>query len=161
MDKYALSRVKLVENRRALSVMMERFSEELSLDDLAEATGVSKFVLCRSFQREFSVTPIRWLWYFRTILAAEFIKAAPQYSLTDIAFACGFTASAHFSRSFRALFQQAPIDYRRRIREELANHPAPQASLTEFNPIIIRDTLWSSLETAPQAADGSQRSALY
>lgn len=159
MDKFALSRVKLVENRRVLAVMMERFSEELSLDDLAEATNVSKFVLCRSFQKEFGVTPIRWLWYFRTVLAAEFIKIAPHYSLTDIAFACGFSASAHFSRSFRALFQEAPIDYRRRMREEVAQRPAACSTLIDFNPIVIRNTLWSSLETAQQVVEGSDVSA--
>ena len=100
---------------RALVYMVENFSEEMNLDELSEEAQTSKFNLCRSFNRRYGVPPMRWLWIFRVLLAAEFIKLAPDWSLTDIAFTCGFCSSAHFSRNFSAVMKRSPSSYRRRL----------------------------------------------
>lgn len=101
----------------ALLHMIEKFSEEIDLEDLAEAAGISRFNLCRNFQKKYGVSPIKWLWLFRTLLAAEFIEIAPDWSLTDIAFTCGFTSSSHFSRSFHQILGVSPSKYRRDMTE--------------------------------------------
>jgi AraC-like DNA-binding protein len=98
---------------RVVAYVLENFAEEIRLEDLAGEAGLSRFNFCRKFHRECGVSPMRWLWNFRTILAAEFIALDPRWSLTDIAFSCGFTSSAHFSRSFRAMYQQSPSAYKK------------------------------------------------
>ena len=96
--------------------IVENFAEEISLADLAEYAGMNRFHFCRRFQKECDITPMRWLWNFRALLAAEFIRLDPNWSLTDIAFACGFTSSAHFSRAFKKIHGLSPSRYRREVR---------------------------------------------
>lgn len=116
-----------------VAYILENFSQELSLDDLATQAGLSRFNFCRRFQRECGLSPMRWLWNFRTLLAAEFIALDPKWSLTDVAFACGFSSSAHFSRSFKAMFKQSPSVYRRArlsaAKESKASRVAVEASI--------------------------------
>jgi transcriptional regulator GlxA family with amidase domain len=91
-----------------LEYVAQNFAEEITLEDMASAAGLSRFSLCRWFQRRFGVSPVRWLWMFRALLAHELISMEPRWSLTDIAFATGFTSSAHFSRFFRQVFGMTP-----------------------------------------------------
>ncbi len=102
-----------------ISFVLANFAEEIELDDLANAAGMSRFAFSRKFHRECGVPPMRWLWSFRTMLAAEFIELDPDWSMTDIAFSCGFSSSAHFSRSFRAVFGVTPSRFRREASERL------------------------------------------
>src|SRR5690606_33695587 len=82
--------------------------------------GMTRFNFCRRFQKECGITPMRWLWTFRTLLAGEFIRLDPRWSLTDVAFACGFTSSAHFSRSFKQTFGKTPSQFRKETLVETA-----------------------------------------
>jgi transcriptional regulator GlxA family with amidase domain len=86
----------------------QNVAEDLDLQQLASACGISKFNYCRKFHGLVGLTPMRWLWSFRVSLAKEFIAIDPQWTLTDIAFACGFTSSAHFSRVFRRMYKSSP-----------------------------------------------------
>lgn len=104
---------KIVES--VVTYVLSNFAEEINLDDLAREAGMSRFNFCRRFHKECGVPPMRWLWNFRTILAAEFINLDPRWSLTDVAFSCGFSSSAHFSRSFKAMFGKSPSLYRKEV----------------------------------------------
>lgn len=115
-----------------VTFVLSNFAEEINLDDLAREAGMSRFNFCRRFHKECGVPPMRWLWNFRTILAAEFINLDPRWSLTDVAFSCGFSSSAHFSRSFKAMFGKSPSRYRKEVEEMQDNfkkgHPTGQSS---------------------------------
>ena len=111
--------------QRVMPFILETFADEITLDDLARVAGMSRFNFCRRFHQECGLPPMRWLWSFRTILTAEFITLDPKWSLTDVAFSCGFKSSAHFSRSFKILFHQNPSQSR---REALARSPKAAAA---------------------------------
>lgn len=100
---------------KIIPYVLENFAEEICLEDLAQEAGMSRFNFCRRFHKECGLPPMRWLWNFRTLLAAEFISLDPRWSLTDVAFSCGFTSSAHFSRSFRAMFAKSPSQYKKDV----------------------------------------------
>jgi AraC-like DNA-binding protein len=102
--------------RKVIQYILDNFSEEIVLDDLAQQAGMSKFNFCRRFQIDCGISPMRWLWDFRTLLAGEFINQDPSWSLTDVAFACGFTSSAHFSRAFKKVHGKSPSTYRKEAR---------------------------------------------
>jgi AraC-like DNA-binding protein len=109
---------------QAITFMVNNFSQNIDLDRIASASGISKFTLCRKFQRRYRTTPMRWLWSFRSVLAAELMPIMPRWTLTDIAFCCGFSSSSHFSRSFLAMFGTKPS----RFRDQLlltTRHPIP------------------------------------
>ena len=105
--------------RKVILFILENFSEDIALDDLAQQAGMSKFNFCRRFQIDCGITPMRWLWDFRTLLAAEFINQDPNWSLTDVAFSCGFTSSAHFSRAFKKVHGKSPSQYRKEAKATL------------------------------------------
>jgi AraC-like DNA-binding protein len=114
---------------KVIAFVLEAFAEEITLEDLAREAGMSRFNFCRRFHKECGLPPMRWLWNFRTQLAAEFIQLDPRWSLTDIAFSCGFTSSAHFSRSFKAAFGKSPSQYKKdALAAERAQTTKPAAS---------------------------------
>jgi len=136
-----------------LDYVVTNFAEEVTLDDLASAAGLSRFSLCRYFQKRFGVTPMRWLWSFRILLAHELISIEPRWSLTDIAFATGFTSSAHFSRFFRQTFAIAPSRHR---RTSLARHTG---STTESSYIPFETLFASNSEKIKRAAVAALRAS--
>ncbi len=105
---------------KVVAYVLEAFAEEITLEDLAREAGMSRFNFCRRFHKECGVPPMRWLWNFRTILAAEFITLDATWSLTDIAFSCGFTSSAHFSRSFKTMFSKSPSQHKKEVLQATA-----------------------------------------
>ncbi len=116
-----------------IDFVLERFADELTLDDLAGAVGMSRFHFCRSFQRAVGAPPVKWLWTLRTLLAAEFIDLDPKWSLTDVAFACGFTSSAHFSRAFKSMHGISPSAFRRRAQALQAARAGSGGSKSSLN----------------------------
>jgi len=98
---------------KVINYITEEFAEEITLEDLAEVAEVSSFQLCRIYNKNMGITPIRWLWLFRIHLAYEYITLIPECSLTDIAFSCGYSSSAHFSRFFRKIYGVSPSDFRK------------------------------------------------
>ena len=134
-----------------VSFVLNNFADEINLDDLAREAGMTRFNFCRRFHKECGVPPMRWLWNFRTILAAEFINLDPRWSLTDVAFSCGFSSSAHFSRSFKAMFQKSPSQYRKGLLE-LRGSGLPRVSLTGKAGEAAFDLLFTNNETVVRRA---------
>lgn len=99
--------------RESFCYMATHVSERFSLDELACRVGISKFSLCRGFQRMFAVPPFEWLWQFRVVLAAELLRLPVRWDVQQIGFKCGFASSAHFSRAFKRVYGMTPGAYRR------------------------------------------------
>jgi AraC family transcriptional regulator, positive regulator of tynA and feaB len=60
-------------------------------------------------------TPSALIWQRRLQRAHELLSRSPHLPITEIAFNCGFKDSAHFSRSYRKAFGQAPRVTRRAL----------------------------------------------
>lgn len=88
-------------------------SEEVTLADLLPGTGVAFNTLTRHFKSNFGITPMHWLWVFRTVTAAAMLAETPTSNVTSIAFYCGFSSSSHFSRKFSSIFKSSPSQFRK------------------------------------------------
>ncbi|CAH0198589.1 HTH-type transcriptional activator RhaS [Rahnella aquatilis] len=55
------------------------------------------------------------MWKVRLALAREFIHLAPEWSLTDISYACGFSSLPHFSRSFSKTYNESPLKFKQNV----------------------------------------------
>lgn len=88
--------------------IIKNISEDISLDDLAQTVGISKFALTRLFHKYYGIAPMRWLWAFRAHLAKDIIAKGLGLALMDVLTLCGFNSPQHFSRFFRKTFRQAP-----------------------------------------------------
>lgn len=86
--------------RRALDYVEDRGNEKISLAELAEAAGVSRFHLVKIFQKELGVSPMKYIEWMRIERAKQMIRSS-QLPLVEIAYAIGFSDQSHFTRRFR------------------------------------------------------------
>jgi len=87
-------------------------SQELSLVELAEVAGFSKFHFHRIFYSFMKETLFQFIQRVRLQKAADKLCMNTTASITEIAYDCGFSSSAAFSRSFKTFFDQTPSQYR-------------------------------------------------
>lgn len=104
---------------KVIDYIIENISEDILLEDLERISGKTRFDICRVFNLFYGITPIKWMWKVRLTLAKEFIDLAPDWSLTDISCACGFTSLPHFSRSFSLAYKQSPMKFKKTARARL------------------------------------------
>jgi AraC-like DNA-binding protein len=97
---------------------------------ISEALGVSRSTLYRLFEPLGGVTA--YVWDRRLHLArAALLDPKRARRISEIAFQCGFSSEAHFSRSFRKAFNIRPSDLRS-LQPSLSDEPdSPFARWTE------------------------------
>lgn len=98
--------------RKALSYIAANIDAPIGLSDLAEEVGCCRYYLTLVFKRELGETPMRWLWRYRTRVAALTIRTFPGASLIAISIACGFRNTSHFSTLFKRHLGMSPSSYR-------------------------------------------------
>ncbi len=86
-------------------------SDNLGLDTLAAAVGLSKDHLIRLFRRELDTTPARYI-ATRRIEAAQLRLVTETKSVKEIAFDLGFDDLAYFCRLFKKHTGMTPLTYR-------------------------------------------------
>ncbi len=89
------------------------FKESITLDGLAAVAHLNKYYLAHAFQKEYGVSPIRYL-TARRIRESRFLLAETDHSLSHIAQVLGFSSPSYFSQCFRRAEGVSPTEYRRR-----------------------------------------------
>jgi AraC-like DNA-binding protein len=86
----------------------------LSTEDIANHLGVTPRYVQIALASE-GLTPSEYLKVCRLQAARRLLSSAAfaERSITEIAFECGFTSSAHFSTEFRKCFGESPSGFRR------------------------------------------------
>ena len=95
----------------------DHFKENITLDQLAEIAHLNKYYLSHAFQREYGVSPIRYM-TGRRIEESRFLLAETDHSLSHIAQVLGFSSLSYFSQCFRRVEGVSPKEYRQRQRSE-------------------------------------------
>src|ERR1700722_3164030 len=95
----------------AKELLCDCVTKNFSLRDIALAVGVHPVHLCREFSRHYGCTMGRFQ-RSRRISVASALMRDTEYSLTEIAYASGFTDQSHFNRSFREMTGLRPLSYR-------------------------------------------------
>jgi AraC family transcriptional regulator len=97
----------------ALAFAARHLDEDLSLDALADRTGLSAYHLHRVFAAAVGETPKQFTLRLRLGRAAALLLSGSD-SVLDIALACGFRSHEVFCRAFRRRFGMSPSAYRAR-----------------------------------------------
>lgn len=84
--------------------------EDVTLGELANLAGMSRFHLTRSFQRRFGLAPSAYLRLLRLERAKRLLAAG--VAPAEVSAALGFTDQAHLTRRFRAAYGMTPGRYR-------------------------------------------------
>lgn len=96
--------------KHSINYIKNNFRNELTLDDVAGEAGLSKYHYCREFKKATDLTPVEFINRTRCEYAKSLLESK-RYSVTEIGEMCGFSTSAHFSKTFRGFFGTYPSDY--------------------------------------------------
>jgi AraC-like DNA-binding protein len=90
--------------------LADNLAEPLTLDELAEAVGLSPFHAARLFARETGLPPHAWRNQLRVNRSLDLLRRGESVAAT--ALACGFADQSHYTRHFRRAFGVAPGRWR-------------------------------------------------
>jgi AraC-like DNA-binding protein len=96
--------------RRAEDFMRSRLEGALSLEEVADAAGVTRRTLALLFRRYRDLSPMEVLRNMRLDAAHEQLARHDGASVTQIAFNCGFSHLSRFAACYRERFGQLPRD---------------------------------------------------
>jgi AraC family transcriptional regulator len=94
-----------------LEWMNDEYSCTLTLSQASEQAGVHPVHVSRSFRRTLGCTFREYLTLIRIRRATDLLKRSAT-CITEIAFACGFSDHAHFTRTFKRATGLTPTAYR-------------------------------------------------
>jgi AraC-like DNA-binding protein len=93
--------------RKAMHFMRRRFAEPIGIDDVARHAGLSRSHFIRLFHQVTGTTPRRFIEDCRIGEATHLLRTR-NLSAAEIAFSCGFTDPARFSRVFKSRTGHSP-----------------------------------------------------
>ncbi len=91
--------------------MENNFATPITLEELAERTGVDKFAVCRRFKREYGVSVMNYLKEIRISKAKHYLKYT-GFPIREIGVRCGFESPSYFGKIFREETGMSPKEYR-------------------------------------------------
>lgn len=95
----------------AIELMEANIDSPLRSEELASMVNLSKRQLERLFRSHLDATPTMHYQQIR-LRAGHNLLLQTSMSVLEIADACGFSSADHFSKRFRAFFDQSPTDLR-------------------------------------------------
>jgi len=98
-----------------LGYINDHYSENLTLDDLANKFFISKYHLSREFQRLVGTSVHRYIIQKRLVMAKQMLSTGRPSS--EVYQSCGFGDYSNFYRAFKAEYQISPKDYILRLKE--------------------------------------------
>lgn len=97
---------------KALSIIHNRYAEEIDIEMLAREAGVSRSVLGERFADLLSQSPMRYCAQWRMRMACNMLRDGKQNS-ASVAYAVGFNSEAAFNRAFKREFGMPPATWRK------------------------------------------------
>src|SRR6202023_2995840 len=97
--------------RRIKELVHAKIEDDLSLDEMAQAAGLSTAHFARMFRKSTHETPHQFV-LRRRVERAKAMLRAPDARILDVAVACGFKTQQHFAQVFRDVCGASPTEYR-------------------------------------------------
>ncbi len=96
---------------RAMNYMDKNFTGEISLEEIAEESNLSRSYFCTVFRRLNGLTPWDYINIRRVNRALELLRTTDD-NILDVALQCGYNNTSNFNRIFRTVTGQTPKAYR-------------------------------------------------
>lgn len=94
------------------------YAEDLTLEQVADYIGFSKYHFSRLFKQHTNTTFHNYLCHKRIQAAQAMLTADLDLSITDIAFRIGFNNLTTFCRCFQKYTNCSPTEYRNKLRHD-------------------------------------------
>jgi len=96
---------------KTMNAILDRFQENLSLQELLQISGMSKATFARQFKKHTGKTFTRFLGEVRIDYACRELLNSEK-PISEIAYSSGFSSLSHFNHSFQSLLNTTPRSYR-------------------------------------------------
>lgn len=96
---------------KSILFIENNYAHNLSLDDIVDVSGISKYHFTRLFHKTINLTPIQYLTKTRINKSIELLKSE-QLTLEEIALKIGFSNGNYFSKVFRSFLGVPPGKFR-------------------------------------------------
>lgn len=100
-----------------VALMEANIEEVIEMDELAGYVNLSRRQMERLFQKYLECSPSRYYLRLRLLRARQLLKQS-TLSIIDIAAACGFVSSPHFSKCYREQMGIPPREERAMLRQQ-------------------------------------------
>ncbi|TJZ73222.1 AraC family transcriptional regulator [Chitiniphilus eburneus] len=97
---------------RAVDLIHQRYSNELTLDEMAAQACYSNWHFVRAFEAEIGEAPFDFLRKRRLYAAAYRLLSDARISISELSTRCGFQYASSFSKGFRRQFGMTARDWR-------------------------------------------------
>ncbi|MCR4951353.1 MAG: AraC family transcriptional regulator [Solobacterium sp.] len=97
--------------REAINYIEENYMHDISIEEIADVSGLNRSYFSRIFKEAFSVSPQKFLLQYRMTKAADLLKNT-KLPIHEIGRSVGYDNQLHFSRAFKTTFGIAPSSYR-------------------------------------------------
>ncbi len=102
---------------KVLRHVTDHIDEQLSIEQLADAVGVSRRTFSRVFARNANMTPSAFVEQVRVDFSRKLLEET-DLPLKTVAFRCGFHSANHMRTIFAKRLDTTPREYRQRFRSE-------------------------------------------
>jgi len=96
--------------KNAISYIRAHFSEKISLETVARAIYVNKYVLSRQFKAATRQTVVEYINTYRCTRAAQLLERGA--TVGEAALSCGYTNLSFFAKTFRSSMGKLPRDWK-------------------------------------------------
>ena len=93
------------------------YSDNITLDHLAELSHLNKYYLSHEFSRYYDISPINYLNRKRIEVCKDLLENS-DYDISDIAHLTGFSSQSYLSQSFRKYCQMTAGTYRKLAKKK-------------------------------------------
>lgn len=102
----------LIRFRPAFEMIEQRYTEKITLAELANTVGLGVHHFCRSFKQVTGKTTTEYINNMRLKKSIYYLKQT-DCNITEIALMCGFENVSYFSRTFKKYYAASPSQYRK------------------------------------------------
>jgi AraC-like DNA-binding protein len=106
--------------RKLDDFVLDNLSQELSIDAIAVAVGLSSYHLCRTFRKTRGISLWQYVLSCRIQLAVKYLRRYEGIPLAEVAAACGFDSYTQFYESLRKYCAATPTQLRRKFHKGAA-----------------------------------------
>lgn len=101
---------RMMQLKHVLEYIEEHYASPITLEELAGCVGMSRKYFCRFFREMTHQTAFAYLNHYR-IERACYQLATTDFSVTEVAFNCGFNDLSYFIKTFKKYKQTTPKQY--------------------------------------------------
>lgn len=96
------------------------FRENISLQDIADATDSNKYYLSHIFSQAYGISPLQYVQTLR-LEDSKYLLRTTNYSLKQIASMAGFSSISYFTQRFSKVENMTPSSYRAMCQKKLSD----------------------------------------